>query len=171
MRRTSFEHMSCSIARSLEWIGDWWTLLIVREAFYGSRRFGEFEQHLGIAPNVLTQRLARLVEAGILEVTSTSGNGRALEYRLTDKGRDLLPVLVALMQWGDRHAAGPHGPAVSLVERRSGKPLAPLVIRAPGGRALQPRDVAALPGPGATEADRARLQSLLQVHQGTGLKP
>ena len=97
MRRTSFADMNCSIARALDLIGEWWTLLIVREAFLGCQRFGEFEARLGIAPNVLSQRLGRLVEGGILQVASTSQSGKALAYRLTDKGRDLHPVIVALL--------------------------------------------------------------------------
>ena len=87
MRRTSFADMNCSIARALDLIGEWWTLLIVREAFLGCQRFGEFEARLGIAPNVLSQRLSRLVEGAILQVTATSQSGKALAYRLTDKGR------------------------------------------------------------------------------------
>ena len=133
--------MSCSIARSLEQIGDWWTLLIIREALSGSRRFSDFQSHLGIAPNVLTNRLQGLVQHGILQVTDTSENGRALAYRLTDKGRDLFPIIVALAQWGDRHAAAPEGPPVQIVERGSKRPIAPLQVQSDDGRALQARDV------------------------------
>ncbi|MBH1988165.1 MAG: helix-turn-helix transcriptional regulator [Burkholderiales bacterium] len=142
MRRTSFSDMSCSIARTLEQVGDWWTLLLVREAFFGTRRFGEFQSHLGIAPNVLTQRLQDLVQHGILEVTAASENGRALDYRLTDKGRDLFPIIVALAQWGDRHAPAPGGPPVVIVDRDLQRPIAPLQVRADDGRVLQARDVA-----------------------------
>ena len=131
MRRTSFSDMSCSIARSLEQIGEWWTLLIIREAFFGTRRFGAFQTNLGIAPNVLTQRLQDLVAQGILEITASSENGRALDYGLTDKGRDLFPIIVALAQWGDRHAAAPEGPPVRIVERRSGEDVAPITLRSP----------------------------------------
>lgn len=142
MRRTSFSDMSCSIARCLEQIGDWWTLLIIREALSGSRRFGEFQAHLGIAPNVLTNRLQGLVKHGILQVAEASENGRALSYRLTDKGRDLFPIIVALAQWGDRHAAAPEGPPVQIVERESKRPIALLQVRSDDGRALGARDVA-----------------------------
>ena len=134
--------MSCSIARTLEQVGDWWTLLLVREAFFGTRRFGEFQSHLGIAPNVLTQRLQDLVHNGILEVRATSENGRALDYRLTDKGRDLFPIIVALAQWGDRHAPAPGGPPVVIVDRNHQRPIAPLQVRSDDGRVLQARDVA-----------------------------
>ncbi len=134
--------MSCSIARTLEQVGDWWTLLLIREALSGTRRFGEFQSHLGIAPNVLTQRLQDLVHNGILEVTTASENGRALDYRLTDKGRDLFPIIVALAQWGDRHAPAPGGPPVVIVDRDHQRPIAPLQVRSDDGRVLQARDVA-----------------------------
>lgn len=145
MRRTSFSDMNCSIARCLEQVGDWWTLLIVREALSGTRRFGEFQSRLGIAPNVLTARLQALVQNGILQAVTESENGRVLDYRLTDKGRDLFPIVVALLQWGDRHAPSPDGPPVQLVDRENGQPIAPLLVRSDDGRVLQARDVRAKP--------------------------
>jgi DNA-binding HxlR family transcriptional regulator len=141
MRRTSFSDMSCSIARCLEQVGDWWTLLIVREAFFGTRRFGEFQSHLGIAPNVLSARLHGLVQHGILQAVAQSENGRVLDYRLTDKGRDLFPIVIALLQWGDRHAPAPEGPPVQIVDRENGRPIAALQVRSDDGRVLQARDV------------------------------
>jgi DNA-binding HxlR family transcriptional regulator len=162
MRRTSFSDMSCSIARTLEIVGDWWTLLIVREAFFGRRRFGEFEKALGIAPNVLTQRLGKLVEGGILVVSAESQNGRALAYRLTSKGRDLFPILVAMVQWGDQHGQWADGPPVRMVERSSGKEIAPLVMRNQDGRPLTVQEVVAVAGPGASEATRQHLEALRQ---------
>lgn len=133
--------MSCSIARCLDQVGDGWTLLIVREAFFGTRRFSEFQSHLGIAPNVLTARLQGLVQHGILQAMAESENGRVLDYRLTDKGRDLFPIIVALLQWGDRHAPAPEGPPVQLLDRDQGQPITPLLVRAEDGRVLQARDV------------------------------
>lgn len=141
MRRTSFSDMSCSIARCLEQVGDGWTLLIIREAFFGTRRFGEFQSHLGIAPNVLTARLQGLVQHGILQAMAESENGRVLDYRLTDKGRDLFPIVIALLQWGDRHAPAPEGPPVQVVDRENGRPIAALEVRADDGRVLRARDV------------------------------
>lgn len=141
MRRTSFSDMSCSIARCLEQVGDGWTLLIIREAFFGTRRFGEFQSHLGIAPNVLTSRLQGLVQHGILQAMAESENGRVLDYRLTDKGRDLFPIVIALLQWGDRHAPAPEGPPVQVVDRENGRPIAPLQVHSDDGRVLQARDV------------------------------
>src|SRR3989344_4206450 len=141
MRRTSFSDMSCSIARCLEQVGDWWTLLIVREAFFGTRRFGEFQSHLGIAPNVLSARLHGLVQHGILQAVAQSENGRVLDYRLTDKGRDLFPIVIAMLQWGDRHAPAPEGPPVQIVDRENGRPIAALQGRSDDGRVLQARGV------------------------------
>ncbi len=157
MRRTSFTEMNCSIAHTLELIGDWWTLLIVRELFFGSRRFGEFEKNLGIAPNVLAARMGKLVEGGIVVVANVSQNGRALDYRLTPKGRDLFPMLVAMLQWGDKHQAGPDGPPVRIVERSTGQEIAPLVMRSASGEALDVFAVTAVAGPGASEAAKRRL--------------
>ncbi len=137
--------MNCSIARTLEQVGDWWTLLIIREAFFGTRRFGEFQAHLGIAPNVLSARLQGLVGHGILRAVSESENGRVLDYRLTDKGRDLFPIIVALLQWGDRHAPVPGGPPVNIVDRERGQPIAAMQVRSEDGRVLQARDVLAKP--------------------------
>jgi DNA-binding HxlR family transcriptional regulator len=154
--------MTCSVARSLEMLGDWWTLLVVREAFYGTRRFGEFQRHLGIAPNILSKRLAGLVEHGIFEVGAEAANGRALEYRLTAKGLDLFPVIVALAQWGDRHAAGPKGPPVRIVDKRSGAEIQPLVPRAKSGRRLAARDVTVVEAPGASVKDRQRFAAARQ---------
>ena len=160
MRRTSFSEMSCPIARSLDWIGEWWTLLIIREAFWGARHFGEFQTHLGIAPNVLTQRLARLVEGSILTVVSESQSGRALEYKLTSKGVELAPILVALAQWGEKHAPLPHGPVTRIVERDTGEELAPVTLRSASGQVLMPHQITVVEGPGASAEDKARLAKI-----------
>ena len=102
MYRYSFSDMDCSIARSLELVGEWWTFLILRESFNGVRRFDDMQKHLGIARNVLTNRLNSLVENGILSKVRYQEKPERYEYRLTDKGRDLYPVLLALKQWGDK---------------------------------------------------------------------
>lgn len=117
MRRTSFAQFDCSIAQALEIVGDWWTLLILRDAFQGVRRFEEFQRDLGIARNVLTDRLNRLVEHGILERRPYQTQPPRSEYRLTEKGLDLYPVLISLMQWGDRWATGDSGPPVVLTHK------------------------------------------------------
>jgi DNA-binding HxlR family transcriptional regulator len=160
MRRTSFASMSCSVARSLEQIGDWWTLLVIREAFYGTRRFKDFEAHLGIAPNILSGRLSKLVEHGIFVITETTPGGKALEYRLSDKGRDLFPIIVAIAQWGDKHASGPKGPPIRIVERTTQEEIAPITLRSSRGQPLNPREVTVVEGPGATKADKKRFEEV-----------
>lgn len=102
MARTDFSRMPCSVARSLEVVGERWALLIVRNAFYGARRFDDFAQDLGIARNVLTDRLNSLVEHGVFERRQYEDRPPRYEYRLTEKGRDLLPVILAMVRWGDR---------------------------------------------------------------------
>ena len=107
MQRTSFADMSCPIARSLEQVGEWWSMLILRDAFAGKTRFDEFRQSLGIAPNILTRRLASLVEAGMLEKRRYSERPPRDEYVLTARGRDFRPVLVELVAFGKRHFPAP----------------------------------------------------------------
>jgi DNA-binding HxlR family transcriptional regulator len=113
--------MDCSIAQCLEAVGEWWSLLIVRDAFLGVRRFDDFQAHLGISRNVLRQRLAHLVEFGILEKVPYCTRPPRSEYRLTSAGKDLWPVVASLRRWGDRHAA-PNGPPLVFVHRACGQP-------------------------------------------------
>lgn len=110
----------CSIARALSVVGDRWTLLILREAFADARRFDDFRQRLGIARNVLSTRLRGLVADGVLERVPSRESPRRMEYRLTEKGRDLYPVLVSLLRWGDRWLAGDEGPPLLLMHRSCG---------------------------------------------------
>ncbi|WP_341705026.1 helix-turn-helix domain-containing protein [Ferrovibrio sp.] len=141
MRRTSHETDACPIARSLDAIGDWWSLLIVREAMGGRRRFGQFQKNLGMARNILAARLRRLTELGILQTVPAADGGAHHEYELTAKGHDLLWVLVALRQWGDRHQF-PEGPGPTLlVDRAQRLPVKPLELHAADGRLLGPGDI------------------------------
>jgi DNA-binding HxlR family transcriptional regulator len=156
MKRKTFARMNCSIARALELVGEWWTMLILREAFLGTRRFHDFQRNLGIARNILSARLKKLVMRGILERSAAQDGGRRLEYRLTEKGRAFFPVLMALMQWGDRFAACPGGPPVKVVDRESGVEIAEIRVMSRDGRALKAADVAMAPGPGAGPSTRAR---------------
>ncbi len=118
--------MDCSVARSLEIIGEWWTMLVVREAFNGVRRFDDFQGRLGIARNVLATRLQGLVDHGILERRLYQERPKRFEYRLTEKGRDLYPVLLSLMRWGDKYTTGEAGPPVRLTHDCGHDPLAVL---------------------------------------------
>jgi DNA-binding HxlR family transcriptional regulator len=148
MKLKSFDHMNCSLAQTIEAIGERWTLLILREAFFGKKRFEEFQKGLGIARNILTARLNRLVEQGILAKRPAEA-GR-FEYVLTPKGLELQPVLLSMTQWGDRHKPHPRGQRVIFVERATGDPIAPMAVHSADGRVLAPRDIKATPGPGAT---------------------
>ncbi len=133
--RKSLSGNYCPSARSLDVIGDWWSLLIVRDAFDGLTRFGEFQKSLGIAKNILAQRLRTLVERGILASVPAANGGAHQEYRLTDMGRDLFPVMVALRQWGERYLFEPGEPHSKLVERDTGRPIR-LDVRTDDGKAI-----------------------------------
>jgi DNA-binding HxlR family transcriptional regulator len=143
--------MNCSIARALDVLGEWWTLLVVREAFRGVRRFDGFVERLGIAPNILSTRLKKLVEHGILEARQYAGHPARREYRLTAKGRELFPVIIALLQWGDRWYAEDGPPAV-LVHDECEHPADPQFTCGHCGAVLDPRRTHAVPGPGARDA-------------------
>ncbi|MYW02580.1 helix-turn-helix domain-containing protein [Streptomyces sp. SID3343] len=138
VQRTRFDDNECPVARSVDAIGDWWSLLIVRDAFDGSRRFGEFQRSLGVAKNILASRLRALVAGGVLEVVPASDGSAYNEYVPTAKGRDLFPVIVALRQWGEAHFFDPEEPHSDLVDRRHGRPLRPLEVRAADGRRVGP---------------------------------
>lgn len=145
MKRTRLENSSCPIARSLDVIGDWWSLLIVRDALRGTRRFSEFQKHLGIAKNMLAGRLKMLVEEGILTIQPASDGSAWQEYVLTEKGRGLQTVLVALAQWADEYLLTPDEPTTVLIDNLTRQPLRKLVLQAADGRTLQPDDITARP--------------------------
>jgi DNA-binding HxlR family transcriptional regulator len=145
----TYEGQACSIARSLEVLGERWTLLVLREAFRRVRRFEDFQRNLGIARNVLTDRLTRLVDEGILSREAYQDRPVRFEYRLTDKGRELWPVMMTLMQWGDRYYAGDEGPPVIVRHRDCGGEVTDHLKCSKCGAELGPRDVVPEPGPGA----------------------
>ena len=144
----TYESQRCSVARTLELVGERWTLLIVRDAFLGVTRFGDFAERLGIARNVLQDRLQRLVEAGVLERVPYQQRPLRHEYRLTETGLDLWPALVALMQFGDKHLAGPEGPPLLMRHRGCGGGVDDRRCCERCGAALTAHDVESLPGPG-----------------------
>ena len=133
-------HSACGIAAALEVVGERWSFLILRGAFNGLHHFEEYQSTLGIARNILSNRLARLVEHGILRREPDAADRRRVAYRLTEKGRELLPVLVALRQWGERWVSGVPGNPV-LVERATGRPIAPVTVRSADGRPLKQGDL------------------------------
>src|SRR5271168_4275788 len=127
MQRKSYGNMNCPIARSLDRVGEWWSILILRDAFYGLTRFDEFQKSLGVAPNMLTRRLAALVESGLLERRRYNEHPPRDEYVLTERGRDFRPVLLSLLAWGNRHFV-PEGPSVEIVHRVTGLPADPVLV-------------------------------------------
>lgn len=135
MQRKSFGNMQCPIARSLERVGEWWSILILRDAFYGLTRFDEFQKSLDIAPNMLTRRLTALVEEGLLEKRLYCEKPPRYEYVLTERGRDFRPVLLALMAWGNKHFA-PEGASVVLIDKESGTEVEPVLVDAKNGRPI-----------------------------------
>jgi len=145
MKHKTFETDACPVARSLEAVGDVWSVLIVREAFAGKRRFGEFEKGLGVAKNILTVRLRKLVALGVLEQVPAAAGGGRREYVLTEKGRGLYLVLMAIRQWGE-DCGGPA--AYVLVDRRDRRPVRPLAFHAQDGRELHPDDMELVPATG-----------------------
>jgi DNA-binding HxlR family transcriptional regulator len=148
MQRTSFGNMTCPIARSLERVGEWWSILILRDALRGTTRFDEFQKSLGIAPNMLTRRLSALVESGLLERRRYSEHPPRYEYVLTARGRDFRPVLIALLAWGNRHFA-PEGASVQLVDARTGRPAEPILVDRVTGHPITESDHRSAPGPAA----------------------
>lgn len=149
MPRTRFDTRNCAIARSLDALGDGWTLMIIRDAFFGVHRFADFERSLGISKNVLAARLRHLVEHEILERVDEGVHGERFEYRLTEKGEALLPVLTTLREWGDAWIFGEGNEPLVMRERATGEAPPPLVLRGADGRALTRRDLRGEAGPGA----------------------
>jgi DNA-binding HxlR family transcriptional regulator len=151
MQRASFDTMDCSIARSVEVIGEWWTPLILRDAMRGVTRFEDFQRNLGIARNILTKRLDRLVVEGILaRQTYDEARGRH-HYRLTEKGKDLWAVLVMLRQWGDKWMVGEGNESVLLEHRTCGQHTTAHLVCDQCGEELQRRELRLVPGPGRSE--------------------
>ena len=148
MKRTSFAKWPCSIARTVDLIGDGWTPLVLREAFYGTTRFDEFERVLGIGRNVLSQRLGRLVDVDLLERKAYQQNPPRHDYVLTEKGRELFPILAAMMAWGDRWLAPSEGPPVLLRHEACGHDAHAEVVCSECHEPLELDDVAPRLGPG-----------------------
>lgn len=151
MARTNYQASNCSIGRTLQVLGEKWTLLILRESFYGSTRFEQFHSVLKCPRNLLSERLAKLVEEGILERSEYREPGRRArhEYRMTDKGRELTPILLALREWGDRHLADPEGPPVLARHAGCGKELRVALRCTSGHDVAGPEDIELVDGPGA----------------------
>ena len=158
MQRKSFDRMTCPIARSLERVGEWWSILILRDALHGLTRFDQFQKSLGIAPNMLTRRLNALVDAGLLQRRRYSERPPRDEYVPTARGRDFRPVLAALLAWGNKHFA-PEGPSVLLVDTKTGAAIDPILVDRATGQPIKEPEYAFAPGPAASERIQRRYAS------------
>ncbi len=154
--RRRFTDQNCSIAQALEVLGDWWTLLVVREAFVGSRRFADFEANLDISKNILSARLEHLVAHDVLARVDAGVHGTRYEYELTPMGKDLATLMTALQQWGDRWIYSEGHEPLLILDRRSGRTIPRVRILDDEGRPLAGRDMALAPGPGASKRTRER---------------
>ena len=156
MPQKDFQSENCSIARALGVLGDTWTLMIIRQAFLGTRRFADFQSGLGISKNVLANRLQHLLDQDILEKTDAGTHGPRFEYQLTARGKDLTTIFTALRQWGDRWIFGDGNEPMLVVDRVTGRPVERLRIRRADGTPVPTRDLSLQPGPGAS-AETLRL--------------
>jgi DNA-binding HxlR family transcriptional regulator len=148
----AYAEKNCSIAKPLAFLGERWTVMVLRDLFLGRRRFDEFQASLGVATNVLSQRLATLTEEGIVERRRYSEHPERFEYVLTDKGRDLQPVLLALLAWGDKYTAGAKGPPLEVVHEGHAFHMVPTCSVC--GEPVDTHNVHNRPGPGADEEQR-----------------
>lgn len=137
---TSPDSRECPVVRTVEAIGDRWSLMIVRDAFDGISRFSEFQKSLGVAKNILASRLKALVEVGVFEVCPASDGSAYKEYVLTEKGREVFPIIVSLRQWGERFQFDPHETRSVLLDNATGQPLMPIAVRSANGEVLGPSD-------------------------------
>ncbi len=154
--------MQCPIARSLERVGEWWSILILRDALHGLSRFDEFQKSLGIAPNMLARRLNALVESGLLERRRYSERPPRDAYLLTGRGRDFRPVVLSLLAWGNRHFA-PEGVSVMLVNRETGAAVDPVLTDPATGRPVDEPQYALVPGPAAGARVRQKYRAVAEA--------
>lgn len=157
MQRTRLTEMPCPIARSLERVGEWWSILLIRDAFQGLSRFDEFQQSLQLSPTILTRRLKCLVESGIFEKRLYNSRPARYEYLLTERGNDFFPVIAALFQWGNQHFA-PEGLTVMLTDRRTGIPVEPLLLDKTTQKPIDVHNVTIAAGPVRNDIISKRLE-------------
>ena len=155
VKRTSLEHDGCPVARALDAIGDWWSILIIRDAFFGVSLFSEFQKKLGLARNILTVRLRALVDQGILKTAPASDGSAYQEYLLTPKGRGVFPIMVALRQWSEEFDERPEEITTILVDKQKGRPVRKLELYSQDGRPLSADDAALKPRPSGKRGKRA----------------
>jgi DNA-binding HxlR family transcriptional regulator len=156
MKRSRSSNKKCSVARAMEVVGDRWSILVLREAYYGTRRFDEFQYYLGVAPNILSTRLKKFVDLGMMTRVPLPGHGGRYEYLLMKKGRDFFPTYLALKKWGDDWLAEPEGPQVVFKDRSSGRQIEYPPLLSARGKPLQLEDVEIVAGSGAVPFNRKR---------------
>jgi DNA-binding HxlR family transcriptional regulator len=159
MQPNSHSIQECPVGRAVETVGEWWSILILRDAFQGATRFDEFSQSLGIAPNILSRRLAHLTATGMFVRRRYNERPPRYEYVLTNKARDFFPVVVALLAWGNRHLA-PKGESIVLANRDDRRPFAPVVVDSQDMQPITLANAVVVAGPRASRGMRARLASL-----------
>ena len=164
MERKRFTEAPCSIARSLDIVGDWWSPLIIRECLYGTHRFDQIQRWLGIGRNMLTRRLAQLVEQGVLEKRPYQDRPTRYEYHLTDKGYDAAKLLLAMMPFGEDWLFGEEGEPIRLYDRRNDRQVRPLLIDADTGEPIDPREIYAGPGPAFPAVEHIRRERFTEFY-------
>ncbi len=169
MKGSRSSNKECSIARAMEVVGDRWSILLLREAFYGTRRFDDFQYYLGVAPNILSTRLKKFVDRGVMTRVPLPEHSGRYEYVLTKKGRDFFPTYLSLKKWGDDWLAEPEGPQVVFRDRASGRPIEYPAILSARGKPLQLEEVEIIPGSGAVPFNRERFGG--QPLEETAVKP
>lgn len=165
MRKKSLSEQQCPIARSLDHVGEWWSLLIIRDAMHGLSRFDEFQKSLGISPNILTRRLTALVEGGLMEKRLYSERPPRYQYALTPRGQDLSAVLIALLTWGNNHLA-PEGASIQLRDTQTGELVEPMLVDRRTGQEISPLRHTLVPGPAASDGMKQRLRHANGVMSG-----
>jgi len=160
LKPAKYDPLNRSIGHVLEIIGEGWAILIIREAYFGTRRFEEFQRQLGIARNILTTRLKKLCQNEILDRVPIKAGAKRHEYILTTKGKDLMPLLIALTQWGDQWIYGEHAEPVIFMDRENHQPIAKINVYSSEGIPLKPRDIVVTAGPGASVEAKKRIEEL-----------
>lgn len=160
LKSEKYDPLKKSVGHVLDIIGEGWSILIIREAFLGTRRFEEFQGRLGIARNILATRLKKLCANKILDRVPVKEGAKRQEYILTNKGKDMMPLLVALTQWGDKWVFGDNNEPVIFLDREHEEPISRVLVYSARGDSLRPRDIMIKAGPGATQKARDRIREL-----------
>jgi len=170
VKQSRLANKECSMARAMEVVGDRWSILILREAYYGVKRFDEFEYYVGVAPNILSTRLKKFVDAGVMKRVPQPAHAGRYEYVLTEKGRDFFPAYLALKKWGDDWLAEPAGPQVVFRDRAAGRPIEYPEMRTTSGKPLRLEDVEVVAGAGAVPFNRKRFAGGVADRAAAGAK-